>query len=167
MSLSDINQFKIRNQKALDYYNSELSLLDKDDELYIKEHIRKYDYLDGNDIITIRRYIEKAKAKNQKMKVVKELSNFLSAKEYGKGTKIPVVFLDAGKIEEGKFGKVYHFEAECGEKREIKTISLSGKNFNEVIDKLGDETEQWIGAGIIMLVVASDKAQCGKSLQVI
>jgi len=61
-----------------------------------------------------------------------------------------VTILDGGVVEEGKFGDSHNFQIETRNGK--KKLSFNQKSVNVLVDSWGDESEEWIGKKVNIIL---------------
>ena len=111
---------------------------------------------------------EALKTKKMKIERGEEGGNFLRNTDIGDGDigdKETIEIMEEGEIKNGQYGERLQLPVNVNE--EDKLFSVSNKNRNVIIDMYGDETEDWIGKEITLLVESCDVGKTGTQLTVI
>ena len=134
--------------------SNELDGITSDDLEFIKNlSVKKYVELDEHELKNIFEYIQKAKM----VKLTKEESEYLSPKEYSIGSRIPVKIIRYEGAKKGQFGNTHEIRilntAEQNPMKLKRLLTLFKSDFNEFIDKFGDDSDNWEGKKFILEVV--------------
>lgn len=146
----------------IDFITRYEHILSSNDIIYISEQTKKHK-LKSDEINTIKIHIIKHNLLNQKMKIEKYESKYITPKEYDINEKVNLSFVDSGKIVSGKYGQQYEFMVkDLKNPSEVKILTISGEIQNGLIDFFGDETKTWVDKTFSIMVVQNDKSPSGK-----